>query len=178
MIDKAELRIIDYPGDIQMRVYLGFAYNVKGRYDDAIRMIDTSGLLETYRHTRRSSVDQDGFAVLLDAAYGSGEIDRARELGEWEQATHYEADSADWWIAFEHACTQAILGKDREVYRLFQRAQESNHLAWEPMLKDHLCFKRFANDPAYQAVVKHFDERRELLRERLPATLAQYGVSL
>lgn len=178
MIDKAEFQIIDFPGDIQMRVYLGFAYNVKGRFDDAIRMIDTSGLLETYRHTRRSSIEQDGFAVLLDAAYGSGEFDRARELGEWEQATHYESDSADWWIVFQNACTLAIRGKDAEVYRLFQRVQESNHLAWEPMLKDQLCFKRFANDPAYQAVVKHFDDRRELLRQRLPATLTQYGVSL
>ncbi len=178
MIDKAELGMIDYPGDLQLRVYLGFAYNVTGQFDSAIRIISTSGLLDSYSHSRRNTYESDGFAVLVDAAYGSGEIDRARELAEWARTTHYHADSAAWWIALGQACTQSILGNDSEVYRLFQLAHESNLLAWEPMLKDHQCFKRFADDPAYLAVVKHFDERRALLRARLPATLARYGVTL
>jgi tetratricopeptide (TPR) repeat protein len=178
MIDKAELRMIDYPEDTQMRVYLGFAYSATGQFDAAIRIISTSGVLDSYSHTRRNTEESDGFAVLLDAAYGSGEIDRARELAEWSLATHYEADSADWWIALGNACKQAILGNNGEVDRLLQRALESNHLAWEPMLKDQQCFKRLADDPAYLAVVKHFDDRRAMLRGRLPATLAQYGVSL
>ena len=178
MIDKAELRMIDYPEDIQMRVYLAFAYSATGQFDAAIRMITTSGVLDSYSHTRRNTEESDGFAVLLDAAYGSGEIDRARELAEWSLATHYESDSSYWWIALGHACKHAILGNDDEVDRLFQRALDSNLLAWEPMLKDQQCFKRFADDPAYLAVVKHFDDRRAMLRERLPATLAQYGVSL
>ena len=178
MIDKAELWMIDYPEDIQARVYLGFAYNVKGRFDDAIRMIYTSGLVATYGDTRRGTVEQDGFDVLVNAAYASGDVEEARELAEWEQEKYYEEDSADWWIALGNACTNAILGKDAEVYRLFQNALKGNHLAWEPMLKDQNCFKRFADDPAYLAVVKHFDERRALLRARLPQTLAQHGVSL
>jgi len=178
MIDKAELRMIDYPEDIQMRVLLGFAYNATGQFDAAIRIITTSGLLDSYSHARRNAEESDAFLVLLDAAYGSGEIERARELAEWELATHYESDAADWWIAFEHACTQAIIGNDDNVHRLLQRALESNHLPWEPMLKDHQCFKRFADDPDYLTVVRHFDERRALLRARLPATLARYGVTL
>ena len=123
-------------------------------------------------------MEQDGFDVLIDAAYGSGELDRARELAEWESATHYEEDSANWWIALGNACTQAVIGNDREVYRRFQHAQAGNNLAWEPMLKDHQCFKRFADDPAYLAVVDHFDGLREMLRARLPETLARYGLSL
>ena len=178
MIDKAELQMIDYPEDTQLRVYLGFAYNATGQFDAAIRIITTSGVLDSYSHTRRNTEESDAFAVLLDAAYGSGEIERARELAEWETATHYDSDASDWWISLERACTQAILGNDGVVYRLFQRTLESNHLAWEPMLKEHLCFRRFADDPAYLAVVKHFDDRRALLRERLPTTLARYGVSL
>ena len=178
MIDEAELLIFDYPEDIQLRVYLGFAYNVKGRFNDATRMISTSGLLESFAHTRRNTEEADGFSVLLDAAYGSGETSQARELAEWLLATHYESDSGDWWIAISHACTQAILGNDSIVHRLLRRARENNHLAWEPMLKDQLCFRRFADDPVYQATVKHFDDRRALLRERLPATLELYGVRL
>ena len=178
MIDKAELLMIDYPEDVQMRVYLAFAYSATGQFDAAIRIITTSGLLDSYSHTRRNPQETDGFAVLLDAAYGSGEIDRARELTEWSLTTHYESDSADWSVALGNACAQAILGNDGEVDRLLRVAQESNHLAWEPMLKDQQCFKRFADAPAYLAIVKHFDDRRAMLRERLPATLAQYGVSL
>jgi hypothetical protein len=170
--------MIDFPEDVQIRVLLAFAYNATGRFDAAIRIITTSGLLDSYSHTRRSSLETDGFDVLLNAAYGSGEIDRARELAEWQQATHYDSDSADWWIRLQAACRQAIVGDDVEVHRLLQRALKSNHLAWEPMLKDQQCFKRFADDPDYLALVKHFDDRRAMLRERLPATLAQYGVSL
>jgi tetratricopeptide (TPR) repeat protein len=178
MIDKAELSLIDYPDDFQTRVLLGFAYNATGQFDRAIRIIDTSGLIETYSHSRRNTAEADGFGVLLDAAYGSGQIERARELAEWELATHYESQVSDWWVALEHACTQAILGNDDEVYRLLQQTHGSNNLAWEPMLKDHQCFKRFADDPAYLAVVRHFEDRRAMLRDRLPTTLAQHGVSL
>jgi TolB-like protein/tetratricopeptide (TPR) repeat protein len=178
MIEKAELRMIDYPEDTQLRVYLGFAYNATGRFDAAIRIITTSGVLDSYSHTRRNTEESNAFGVLLNAAYGSGEIGRARELAEWRQAKHYDLASPNWWIALETACRQAILGNDAEVHRLLQRALKSNHLAWEPMLKDQQCFKRFADDPDYLALVKHFDDRRALLRDRLPATLAQYGVSL
>jgi len=178
MIEKAELRMIDFPEDVQMRVYLAFAYNATGRFDAAIRMITTSGVLNSYSHTRRNTEESDAFTVLLNAAYGSGEIERARELSEWTQVTHYHADWSYWWVVLGRACIQAILGHDNEVRRLFQRALKSNLLAWEPMLKDQQCFKKFADDPAYLAVVKHFDDRRAMLRERLPVTLARYGVSL
>ena len=178
LIEKGEMRMFDYPEDIKLRITLGYAYNATGRFDDAVLIIKTSGLLDGYSHSRRSAEESDGFAVILDAAYGSGEIEGARELAKWEMATHYESDSADWWIALEHACSYAILGDDGEVYRLLQRAQESNHLAWEPALKDHQCFKRFADDAVYLETVRHFDERRALLRRRLPATLARYGVTL
>jgi tetratricopeptide (TPR) repeat protein len=178
MIEKAELRMIDFPEDVQIRVYLAFAYSATGRFDAAIRIISTSGVLDSWSHSRRTTPETDAFFVLLNAAYGSGEIDRARELAEWGRATHYYSDWHYWWVSLGSACTHAILGHDDEVHRQFQHALKGNILAWEPMLKDQECFKRFADDPAYLAVVKHFEDRRAMLRERLPATLAQYGVSL
>jgi tetratricopeptide (TPR) repeat protein len=179
LIEKGELRMIDYPEDIQVRVYLGFAYSARARFDDAIRVINTSGILKSFADIRRNTVESDGYSVLLDAAYGSGQVDEARDLAELRLETHYESASSDWWIAIHQgACTQAILGHDEEVHRLLRLALDSNRLAWEPMLKDQYCFKRFADDPDYQAIVRHFDERRALLRARLPSTLARYGVSL
>ena len=178
MIDEAELRMIDFPGDIQLRVYLAFAYNATGQFDAAVRMIETSGVLDAYSEMRRGTEDTDAFNVILNAAYGSGEIDRARELTQWALDTHFEWTSSYWWASLGYACMRAILGEDDEVDRRLQRTLESNVLAWQPMLKDQHCFKRFADDPAYLAVVKHFDDRRALLRARLPATLASYGLAL
>ncbi len=81
-------------------------------------------------------------------------------------------------MALDEGCASAILGDDDEVYRRFARAREGKNLAWEPMLKDAVCFERFANDPEYLKTVKHFDDLRAMLRERLPDTLEQHGVAL
>jgi len=178
MIDKAELQLIDYPDDFRLRVTLGYAYNVKEHFEAAVRIVRDAGFIDTYSHSRRDGQESDAFMVLVDAAYGSGEIQEARNLVKSDLENHYQSISSDWWIALEHACRQAVLGNDDEVYRLLKRALQGNHLAWEPMLKDHQCFKRFAEDPGYLAVVKHFDDRRKMLLERLPETLAQYRVSL
>jgi len=178
MIDQGELLMIDYPEDIQLRVYLAMAYNAVGNHEAAIRMISTSGLLDSFANARRSTEEFDGYQALINAAYASGEFEQARELAEWHLTRYYQAETTDWWVALGVACSNAILGNDDEVRRHLKRAQKGRHLAWEPMLKDEQCFKRIADDPDYQTTVRHYDELREMLRARLPATLAQYGVSL
>ena len=178
MIDQGEFLMIDYPQDMQLRVYLAMAYNAVGNHEAAIRMISTSGLLDTFANARRSSEEFDGYQALVDAAYASGEIEQARELVEWNLTRYYNAETTDWWVALGVACANAILGKDDEVRSSLKRAQKGKSLAWEPMLKDTECFKRLADDPDYRAVVRHFDDLRAMLRERLPETLARYGVSL
>jgi len=178
MIEKAEELFWDYPGDIQLRTYLAMAYNTKGRFNDALRMIDDSGLLDTFATVRRSTVEFDAFTAMVNAAYGSGEVERARELTRFSLDTHYVGEGAYWWVSVQLGCLNAILGDDEEVYRRFERAKEGKNLAWEPMLKDVACFERFESDPKYLEMVRHFDELRAMLRARLPTTLAQYGVTL
>jgi len=178
MIDQGEFLMIDYPEDMQLRVYLAMAYNAIGNHEAAIRMISTSGLLDSFANARRSTEEFDGYQALVNAAYASGEIEQARELAEWNLTRYYNTETTDWWVALGVACSNAILGNDDEVRRHLERAQHGRHLAWEPMLKDDQCFKRLADDPDYKATVLHYDELREMLRARLPATLAQYGVSL
>lgn len=178
MIDQAEFLMIDFPEDMQLRVYLAAAYNAVGNHEAAIRMISTSGLLDSYNNARRSTEEFDGYGVLVDAAYASGEIERARELVEWHLDRYYNAETTDWWVALGVACSHVILGNDEQVLGHLTRAQKGKHLAWEPMLKDSQCFKEYADNPQFQAVVRHFDELRANLRERLPETLAQHGVSL
>jgi len=178
MIDQAEFAMIDFPEDMQLRVYLAVAYNAVGNHEAAVRMISTSGLLDSFTSARRSTEEFDGFQALVDAAYASGEIEWAKELVEWNMDRYYNAETTDWWVALGVACGAAIIGNDERVREYLGRAQKGKNLVWEPMLKDAQCFKKYANDPQFQAVVRHFDELRADLRERLPATLAEHGVSL
>lgn len=178
MIDEAELLMIEYPEDVELRVYLSIAYGAVGRFDDAVRIISTSGLLDYLANAWRGPREWEGYWSVMNAALGSGEVERARELANWWLTVLYHADTTQWWQALGGACLSAVLGEDNDVYYRFQRARQGNHLVWRPMLEDAQCFKRFADDPAYLAVVDHFDGLREMLRARLPETLAEYGVSL
>jgi len=180
MIDRAELLMIEYPDDIQLRAYLAVAYNAIGEFDTAIYVLRTSGLLDTIANGWRGTEEWDGFLALVNAAYGNGETEQARELVVWGNSRGYTStsDTREWWIILGEACQQAILGLDDEARLLLERAQLGKHLAWEPMLKDSPCFDRFADDPVYLATVRHFDERRAEMRARLPVTLAEFGVAL
>ena len=61
---------------------------------------------------------------------------------------------------------------------MLARAQESQRLVWPPLIYDSYCFQQYAQDPVYLEIVRKQEERRAALRERLPATLAEFGVSL
>jgi TolB-like protein/tetratricopeptide (TPR) repeat protein len=178
MIGKASDLMIEYPEDIQLRTYLAFAYSFVGDYGNAIRLIETSGLLSTVRNGFRGTEEWDGFMALVNAAYGRGEVAEARELAEWAQDHDTGGDMANWYQSVNNACFAAIRGDDAKAHEWLERALHGAELAWEPMLKDDECFERFQDDPVYQATVRYFDERRAALRKQLPATLRQYGVVL
>jgi hypothetical protein len=142
-------------------------------------MIENLGILEHSANGRRGNEETYALLVLTDAAYAIGEHDEAKAIAERGIAAYYIGENTTWSVSVLLACNYAVIGNnDTEVYRRLQSARDAMHLAWDPMLKDLECFKRFANDPAYLAVLKHFDDRREFLRDRLPKTLAEYGVSL
>ncbi|MDX1556717.1 MAG: hypothetical protein R3212_11870, partial [Xanthomonadales bacterium] len=72
----------------------------------------------------------------------------------------------------------AILGEDDLARESLQRARKGLQLVLDPYLKDAPCFERFQEDPAYQETVRYFDNMRREARERLPATLVEFDVSL
>jgi TolB-like protein/Tfp pilus assembly protein PilF len=177
MIDLAEFAMFDDPHDLRLRSILAIAYNAVGQYDSTIRILSNMGLLESMMQGARNTEEVDGFGALMNAVYGVGEAELAREMaqvgvdvGDWE--TYY------WWINIPDACELAILVRDDEAREALERAQKGLVMAWDPILKDSPCFDRFQDDPVYRATVKHYDDRRAMLRERLPATLEEFGVSL
>jgi tetratricopeptide (TPR) repeat protein len=178
MIDKAEELYFDYPEDIRLKIFLASAYSITGKHDQAVRLIKSTGIMDTLPNGNRGPDNWEAYNVLINAAYGGGKVDEARDLITWSLESIYHGDNANWWVSVNIACESAILGDDENVYRQLNRALDGLELAWVPRLMDFPCFQRFADDPAYLAVIDHFDGLRKMLRARLPSTLAQYGVSL
>jgi hypothetical protein len=116
--------------------------------------------------------------ALQNAFYAMGQTDMARKLARFTVEEVGYTPSYTWWVTVAGACDYAILGQDDKVYEFLELAQKSRMPVWDPWLKDVPCFERFKDDPVYQETVRHFDDLRAELRERLPETLAEFGVSL
>ena len=81
---------------------------------------------------------------------------------------------ASWWSPLYEACANSILGDDALALQSIEQMGEAPGLPWYPILKDAACFKKFAEEPRYLAVVSSVDQRMAELRERLPDTLIQF----
>lgn len=178
MIDIAEFAMIDQPQDLQLRAILAVAYNATGQYDSAIYVLSTTGLPDSVLNGWRSRAEMTGYGALKNALYAIGDVEAARKLARFAVEELRYTDGNEWWQTITKACELAVLGDDEGTRNSLKRAQKGLHLVWDPVLKDAPCFDRFADDPVYQAVIRHYDERRAMLRERLPATLAEFGVEL
>lgn len=178
MISLAELAMIDEPRDLQLRSILAIAHNAMGQYDSAIHVLSTTGLPESIFGGWRSQAEWDGFIALTNAHYGAGNMEVARELAQFGSEFGEMQGRSNWWWNTSKACLYAVLGQDEQAHDALVRVQKGRHLPWDPILKDSPCFDRFADDAVYQATIRHFEERRKMLRERLPETLAESGVEL
>ncbi len=179
LIDIAELRMIDEPDDIEVRVVLAFAYVATGAHEAAIRILSATGLPDTVLNDQaRSLVEFNGFFILFDALAGSGipeAVELGRQLAEWNE-------NEAWWgdigaIAVGRGCTRAVLGQHEKALEVLARLSESRRLADMPSLLDSWCFQQYKDEPVYRAMVDEQLSRRQALRERLPATLAEFGLS-
>jgi TolB-like protein/tetratricopeptide (TPR) repeat protein len=177
MLDIAEQLIIEEPYDLQLRVTMANAYNAVGQFDFAMLMLTPTGLPESVREGFRSSTEWNGLIAMMNALHGAKEIEMARELAQF--ALDYGVvEDFDWYWNLHTACQLAVLEQDDRARDRLEHMQNGTHLAWDPILRDSPCFERYQDDPVYQATVRYFDERREMLRERLPITLAEFGVEL
>jgi len=84
----------------------------------------------------------------------------------------------DWWRKILVACAYSVLGSRAEVLELLVQIQHSPRLTIVQVLKDSVCFEAYADVSEYKETLRLLDARKKALRERLPATLAEFGVSL
>ncbi len=179
LIDEAEILMIEEPDDVVVRYLLAFAYNMTGQYELAVHVLGSTGLPDTILNDQaRSGWDWYAYFILVNATFGFGDLDVARGLAQWflDDPTHH--DNPESSVESFKACCLAVLGRDAEALDKFEEMLGSPRLPYVPMLKDSLCFQKYSDEPRYQAVLEHFEERRLELRRRLPATLARFGVTL
>jgi len=180
LIDTAELLMIEEPDDINVRYLLAFAYTATGQFESAIYVLSTTGLPESLlNHGARSVADVEAFITLINALDGAG-TDETVELAT-SLAQYYE--NGPWWgdigwLALYRGCDLAILDRYDESLQLLVRVKESRRLLLMPVIRDSYCFRGFVDEPAYQDILRDQERRRQRLRERLPVTLAKFGVQL
>jgi len=178
VIDRAEERMIDEPNDVEVRYLLAFAYNATGRHESAIWVLSSTGQPGIVMEMPRMGADWEGFFTLINAVNGAGDTDLAASLAGWwlDEPRHHE--NVDWFVEVQRACVLGLLGRDVEAMQKLAESRRSPRLPVQPVLMDSPCFQRFQEAPEYRATVEFFDSRRAALREQLPQTLAEFGVSL
>ena len=179
LVDVAELRMIDEPNDVAIRYLLGFAYTVTEQYEQAIRILGSTGLPDSIiDYGPQSVMEIEAFTFLINAMVASDipeAIQTGIALAEWQKNAFW-GDAG--WVALFDACNRSVLGNTDAAIEILPRIKESPRLRRDAYLRDFECFKRLADEPVYRDVVNEQDARRASLRTRLPGTLAEFGVSL
>ena len=177
LIDVGEYLLIDEPNDLELQILLSFAYTAEGKPELAIRLLTLAGAASRGMGETRHPMDVEALTYLTDALSAAGEVDLAYEMAtRWANRPHVDNDH--WWVNIHVACPLAILGRDDEALARLARAGRSVRLPWEALIRDLHCFQRYKDRPEYQQILNSVSARRTEQRQRLPATLQAFGVSL
>ena len=181
LIDHASDLIFDEPNDISVRYMLGFAYLATDAFEPAIHILTSAGVSVSPLDGRvRSVSDIEASFTLVDAMIGSG-LPELIEAVRAVSVTH--ENEAPWggdvgWAATLRSCNYSIHGQHEKALEILPRVKESKRLRYYPMLRGARCLRAYADEPVYQDVLKDQEERRARIREKLPSTLAEFGVEL
>ena len=180
LIDDAEFLMIDRPDDVEIRYLLALAYYLTGAHESAIYVLRSTGLPESVVNDHPRSISEiEAFMTLTNALIATdlpdaNEIGRA--LAQWNEDVNWWGDIG--WQALYRSCNRGVLGLHEAALELLPRLKESARLAPMPILQDSWCFTQYAENPVYLDVLHDQQERRARIREKLPTTLAEFGVEL
>jgi tetratricopeptide (TPR) repeat protein len=180
LIDIAEFRMIEQPDDVEVRYLLAFAYVAEDQFESAVHVLGSAGLPDSVLEEHARSVSEiEAAFTMMNAVAGIG-TPETEELA--LAMAQFHLDHSWWgeigWIALNRSCVLAVLGREDEALQQLARIEDSPRLRNAPELLDSWCFRRFSENPVYLEIVEQQEKRRAALRERLPATLAEFDVSL
>jgi len=179
LIDAAEEAMFDYPSELPIRYLLAFAYNVKGRYEDAISLLERSGLPQRAYSSSRFAPAVEALTTLANAYHEAGRVEEANEavafVLDYVASTIGSGVDEHYWPYLYGACAQSIAGRTEAALEHIRAVTNTSELVWEPVLRDAPCFKPFRTHPDYLVVLDKIERRKKELRERLPETLERFS---
>ena len=177
VVDLAELLVIDYPEDVQLRYLLGYAYTVIDEPENAIRILRSVGFSDDREFVVRQPMDIEAIVTYADALSANGEVEQARsEAQSWMRQRH--TNTTNWWLPMYTACILSIDGRADEALQQLEQLANSARLPWAYLLYDSHCFRTLAESPRFEAVAAAFEARRADIRRQLTTTLKNHNVSL
>ncbi len=179
-IDAAEDRLFEDPGDLALRYKLAFAYNATGEHRLAIWQLDRSGVRDFIKPEVRQIIDLAALYVWIDAMYATGQVEAAGETVEHlsQQYTVTGPAGVNWWRVFHGSCLNSILGNDEIALQGLELISESIQMPFLYLVRDAHCVQKFKGQPRFAAVIADIESRQQETRQRLPKTLARFGVDL
>jgi serine/threonine protein kinase/TolB-like protein/thioredoxin-like negative regulator of GroEL len=193
LIDFAGFYVIDHPDDLDAKQFLAFAHNATGDFALARIQLEDLGMAPSLEFAE--GVDPETVQLYVDALQGLGEYAVARRFADASANTFRAAlefgHEKSWWSNTNLACAEAQLGRDAEArgdpasaqarfaaaLAALERVRKAEGLVWTPRIADSVCFQPIAHEPGYEALLAHLEQRQQVLRDRLPATLIEYGVA-
>jgi tetratricopeptide (TPR) repeat protein len=172
--------LIDDPEDGDPVNFLTFAYNETEDYRT------TRDYLKALKYPRRSITESGGADAWPNMNYAQAVKALGADLGTMERligsdVTDFERGEENgqrpWGALVVLACGQALLERYADALDSLDLLNNALGLAWLPQVEDQPCFAPLTKEPRYLAVVQHLKDRQRELRERLPATLKEYGVA-
>ncbi len=178
MIEVGEERVFDRPNEIQLWYGMARAHAALGEHEQAIYKLTSQGLPQRAKVDSRRANGVEAMVTLADAYNETGNTELAHEYASWLESIFARLSDTgagdSWWPNMYRACSLSILQRDDEALAALDRIRNSVGIAWYPALTDAPCFRRFAGEPQYQEVVRHYEDRLEMLRDRLDDTLARF----
>ncbi len=165
-IERGELDLFEFPEDLSLRYLLAFAYNVKGRFGDSLRVLEPTDLPDTVFPETRTATDVEGFIAYLEALHGSGDEQLAIELAErWIRRPH--TANLTWWTQYTVACPMALAGQHIEARRKLELIPDSPRLPWIHLFKDSYCFAPYQSEAWFQEMLGEIEVRFAGIRKQL-----------
>jgi hypothetical protein len=84
----------------------------------------------------------------------------------------------DWMPLIFTASELSILGRDEQALQSIERIKDSPRLPWNAFLRDAPTFSKYGTERRYLETLQVIEDRKAALRQRLTATLAEFGVAL
>ncbi len=159
---------------------LARAYAATDRSDIAIRLMGTQDLPDRLYRDSATVVDIEAGVMLADALMDAGNQGEAQNLVTYLTGMfrRWAAAANSWQAHVNLACLLSISGEQELALAELEKIPGKVGLPWYPVLSDQPCFrKRLAGNPRYEAILESVVERKRKLREVLPSTLQQAGIS-